>query len=107
MAPRYDISIAPRAQHDALELIGWLAARSPVVASGASADLQFLTTRDLELNPKRFAYFWLSGPPFRARLYHLSRRTKYWIVNAVDDELLRVMIVRIWNASRDPAAFEL
>lgn len=57
--------------------------------------------------PLTWAYFPLTGAPYRAYLFRVGRRTQYWIIYTVDDGDRIVDIVDFWSAARDPAAFEL
>jgi plasmid stabilization system protein ParE len=103
----YDVSVAAAARRDFRDLIEWLSAANPAVASRVSNDLRMVSMLDLEQNPNRYAYFWLTGPPYRGRLFQISRNTKYWIVYRVNESERHVDVLRLWNASRNPSAFEL
>jgi len=103
----FKVRVAAVAQRDLDGMIEWLATRNPAVAMRVSADIQAVLRRDLRDAPKRYRYFWITGEPYRGRLLGVSRNLKIWIVYAVDDATQTVRVVRIWNASRDPAAFEL
>jgi hypothetical protein len=43
----------------------------------------------------------------RGYLFRVGRRTSYWIVYTVDEDAKIVKVLRFWNASKEPAAFEL
>lgn len=78
----------------------------------AWAKIQFTRLRnallhDLAQNPHRYPIFRLTGPPFRARLFSVGRRTSYWIVFTVDESSRAVDVLRFWNSSRDPTSLKL
>ncbi|MGL5117173.1 MAG: type II toxin-antitoxin system RelE/ParE family toxin [Beijerinckiaceae bacterium] len=102
----YSVSVAPKARRDIAEMVDWLAAHNPAVALRVALELQTIARDDLGSNPNLYAYFWLAGPPYRGRLFQISRHMKYWIVYTMDEEQRRVDILRVWNASRNPARFE-
>ena len=62
---------------------------------------------DLGEAPFTWGYFALTGAPYRAYLFRVGRRTHYWIIYTVDEEQGFVDILRFWNASKDPLAFDL
>jgi plasmid stabilization system protein ParE len=103
----YEIEFANAARRDFGDIVDWYAARNPAQAARIANDLRVVAARDLGKNPERYPFFWITGQPYRGRLYQLSRQTSFWIVYRVDHPRMRVEILRIWNASRDPAAFEL
>jgi hypothetical protein len=85
----------------------WLSPLSPDAAFRQNSALIDVFQRELRYHPKLFSYFWITGPPYRARLFPVSRRTKFWIVYKVDDLEQSVNIIRFWNASANPADFEV
>ncbi len=62
---------------------------------------------DLAEAPNTWAYFYITGTPYRAYLFRVGRRTSYWIIYTVDDDAKIVNVLRFWNASREPASFEI
>jgi mRNA-degrading endonuclease RelE of RelBE toxin-antitoxin system len=58
-------------------------------------------------SPLTWAYFPLTGAPYRAYLFRVGRRTQYWIVYTVDEESRTVDILHFWNAMRDPENLEI
>lgn len=107
MDVRFSIRFDRVAIEDIQDFLAYLDDFSPDVSSSFADSLKQVIDRDLGGNPLRYSWFWQSGPPFRARLFRVSRRTAYWIIYEVDEPNHRVTILRFWNASRDPAAFEL
>ena len=57
--------------------------------------------------PHTWAFFYITGAPYRGYLFKVSRRASYWIVYTVDDESRTVNVLRFWNASQNPATFEI
>jgi mRNA-degrading endonuclease RelE of RelBE toxin-antitoxin system len=62
---------------------------------------------DLAESPLTWAYFPLTGAPYRAYLFRVGRRTQYWIIYTVDEETRTVDILSFWNAARDPDTLDL
>ena len=57
--------------------------------------------------PHTWNYFYVTGAPYRAYLFRVGRRTNYWIVYTVDEDAKTVNVLRFWNASKEPASFEI
>jgi hypothetical protein len=57
--------------------------------------------------PLTWSYFPLTGAPYRAYLFHVGRRTQYWIIYTVDEDARRVDVLQFWNAMRDPEQLDL
>jgi hypothetical protein len=51
-----------------------------------------------------WGYFAFTGAPYRAYLFRVGRRTQYWIIYTVDEEIRTVDILHFWNAMRDLGA---
>jgi hypothetical protein len=49
--------------------------------------------------------FFLTGAPYRAKLFSVGR-TSFWIVYEVDELERTVNILKIWNSKQDPNDFE-
>ena len=67
--------------------------------------LNHVLSVELANGPLQRNFFVLTGAPYRAYLFKVGRRTRYWIIYTVDETKQTVDILRFWNASRDPAAF--
>jgi plasmid stabilization system protein ParE len=63
--------------------------------------------RTIAARPHTFAYFAEVGAPYRALLFTVSRRTKYWIIYTVNEEKREVRILRFWNTARKPGSHGL
>jgi mRNA-degrading endonuclease RelE of RelBE toxin-antitoxin system len=70
------------------------------------ARLNRVLTVDLAEAPNTWAYFYVTGAPYRAYLFRVGRRTSYWIVYTVDDDAKIVNVLRFWNASKEPTSLE-
>ena len=62
---------------------------------------------NLAESPLTRTYFPLTGAPYRAYLFRVGRRTQYWIIYTVDEEMHVVDILSFWNAACDPETLEL
>jgi plasmid stabilization system protein ParE len=101
----YRLVVAPRARDEIESFLDWLTNYNVKTAEDFRLDLERAVSSQLLESPKRWPYFFLTGSPFRAYLYTVSRRTSYWIVYEVDEERQLVAILRFWNGARDPAKF--
>jgi plasmid stabilization system protein ParE len=61
--------------------------------------------KSIGLSPNRFAYFFATGAPYRARLFILGR-TSFWIVYTVNEAAAQVTIFRIWDSRQNPDNFD-
>jgi plasmid stabilization system protein ParE len=57
--------------------------------------------------PHTWSFFFATGAPYRAYLFQLGARTKYWIVYSIDEAARVVNVLRVWNAAQDPSEFRL
>ena len=71
-----------------------------------SRDNRFFTVEIAE-SPKTWSYFYITGAPYRAYLFRAGRRTNFWIIHTIDDDTKTINVLRFWNATREPAAFEI
>ena len=54
--------------------------------------------------PYRYTYFKETGPPYRAKLFRVGRRT-FWVIYTVDAETITLR--RFWDSSRRPGTHRL
>jgi plasmid stabilization system protein ParE len=87
--------------------IAWLAPLNPKAAAHHENALSKILQDEMRRHPNLFGHFWITGAPYRARLYSVSRRTKFWLVYRVEEDRDIVRVLRFWNASADPQAFEV
>ena len=57
--------------------------------------------------PHASSFFFVTGAPYRAYLFEIGARTKFWIVYRIDEDARVVNVLRVWNATRDPNAFRV
>ena len=55
--------------------------------------------------PMTWNFFFVTGAPYRAYLFEVGARTKFWIVYTVDEEKKVVNVLRVWNTSKDRGQF--
>ena len=103
----YRLRIAPVAQRHIDAFAEYLRDYSETFAVAEIDRLNRILSVHLAEAPLTWAYFPLTGAPYRAYLYRLGRRTQYWIVYTVDEDSRTVDILHFWNASRDPERFDL
>jgi hypothetical protein len=58
--------------------------------------------RLIAVNPQAFSFFRETGPPYRAFLFSISRRTKFWIIYTIADDRREISLLRFWNTARKP-----
>jgi plasmid stabilization system protein ParE len=103
---RNRVRLSRTAQNDLADLHEYLSGYSVAAANRVVANLGRVLEYDVAINPILYGWFYLLGCPLRARLFRISRRTQYWIVYEYREDLDLIFVHRIWNASRNPAAFE-
>ncbi len=103
----YRVALAAAALADFAELQSYLAQLDRPLADRITGDLQRILTAEISARPLLHPWFYRTGAPYRARLFRISRRTQFWIVYEVHEGEELVAVLRLWNASRDPAAFEI
>ena len=101
----YRLRLAARAERDIDDFLDWLAEFSPEVAARHERDLSASIRDHLLVRPHMWQFFFLTGQPYRAYLYSVSRRTSFWLVYTIDEEAKTVDVLRFWNAARDPGRF--
>lgn len=62
---------------------------------------------NLGQSPLTWSYFPLTGAPYRAYLFRVGRRTHYWLIYTVDEDMRTVDLLHFWNAVRDPETLDL
>jgi hypothetical protein len=62
---------------------------------------------DLGHSPFSWAYFPLTGAPYRGYLFRVGRRTHYWIIYTADEDNQCVDVLSFWNSTRDPGSIDL
>lgn len=103
----FRLRIAPLAQRHIDAFAEYLRDYSEDFAFAEIDRLNHILSVHLAEAPTMWAYFPLTGAPYRAYLYRVGRKTQYWIVYRVDEEARIVDVLHFWNASRDPDSFDL
>jgi mRNA-degrading endonuclease RelE of RelBE toxin-antitoxin system len=103
----YRIRIDPMALSQIEQLPAWLRDYSEDVAIEQIDRLDSILPVNLGEAPLTWSYFPLTGPPNRAYLFRVGRRTQYWVIYTVDEAAHTVDVLHFWNASRDPGSLDL
>ena len=103
----YRIIIGPRARRDLRDFADLLRDYSEDFAQEQLDRLLVTISTYLAETPLIWSHFFLTGAPYRGYLFRVGRRSHYWIIYTVDEEARIVEMLRFWNASRDPEAFEI
>ncbi len=103
----FQIRIAPIAQRHIDEMIRYLRAYSEEFATEQIERLDRVFAITLGESPLTWGYFPLTGAPYRAYLFRIGRRTQYWIIYTVDEDIRTVDVLHFWNASRDPETLDV
>ncbi|MEA2949279.1 MAG: ParE toxin of type toxin-antitoxin system, parDE [Alphaproteobacteria bacterium] len=103
----FRVRISPLAQRHIDEFAAYLGAYSEDFAIEQIDRLDRIVSTNLGVSPLTWTYFVFTGPPYRAYLFRVGRRTQYWIIYTVDEDNRTVDILHFWNASRDPDTLDL
>ena len=69
--------------------------------------LELAIERNVAERPLAWQFFFLTGAPFRAYHFKISRRSAYWVVYDVDEEQEAIDVLRVWHSAQNPDEFEL
>lgn len=58
-------------------------------------------------SPRMWSFFYVTGSPYRAYLFEVGERTKYWLVYSIDEKAKTIYLMRMWNSARNPKAFRV
>ncbi len=103
----FRVRIDPLAQRQIDQFAVYLRDYSEEFAIEQIERLDRILATDLAEAPLTWAYFPLTGAPYRGYLFRVGRRTQYWIIYTVDEDARTVDILLFWNAARDPDALDL
>lgn len=103
----FRVRIAPLAQRHIEEFAAYLRDYDEALAINQIDRLNRILAVDIAEAPLRWSYFPLTGAPYRAYLFRVGRRTQYWLVYTVNDDLKVIDILHFWNVSRDPDRLDL
>jgi hypothetical protein len=103
----YRVVFSAIAEREADEWLEYLSQHDEMASAKYESALMRVVDFELATMPNAFSWFWLIGRPYRGRPFTVSRRTAFWLIYTVDDDNRIVAVQRFWNASRNPATFEL
>lgn len=101
------IRFSAQAKRDVRSLSDYLTRYSDEVANLYLNDLANAIEENIAERPHTWQFFFLTGAPFRAYLFKISRSTSYWVVYQVDDANNAVDVLRVWHCAQDPQEFEI
>jgi plasmid stabilization system protein ParE len=101
----YRLTVSTAAQQDIREFLEWLNDYSPKIAAEHDRDLHDAIRSLILPRPHTWPYFFVTGSPYRAYLYSVSRRTTYWLVYTINEDEKIVNVLRFWNSARNPKQF--
>jgi hypothetical protein len=99
----FEVRIAPRAERHIDEFATYLRQYSVELAAEQIQRLNRILFVTLAEAPLTWAYFPLTGPPYRAYLFRVGRLTQFWIIYVVNETEVIVDVLEFWNTRRDPA----
>jgi len=104
---KYRVVIDALAQRDMDSFDGYLRRYSANTARKYAEAFYDAIDRTIAVSPHWFSFFAEIGPPYKAFLFTVSRRTAFWIIYTVDDDKNEVRILRFWNTAREPGTHGL
>ncbi len=99
------IKISDTATLETRQIYEYLSDYSPAIADKHLICLTD-TIAGIGRDPMLWSYFFLTGAPYRAKLF-LVGKTSFWIIYAFDEGERTVDILRIWNSKQNPDDFDL
>ena len=103
---KFRVRIDQLAQREIDDFAVYTSAYTEEFAFEQFARLNDIFSHDLAEHPFRSTFFALTGAPYRAYLFRLGRKTRYWVIYTADEDRRVVNVVSFWNASRDPDALD-
>jgi plasmid stabilization system protein ParE len=101
----YDILLNKSALADMEDIYSYLSGHSLAAAERHVLSLE-TAIQQLQHPDITWNYFFVTGAPYRARLFVVGKRTSFWIVYRVFETDNIVRIYRIWSASRNVPDFD-
>ncbi len=102
----FRVDITERAQLDIDNLARYCRSFAPAFWEEQEARLARVFETWFATSPHTWNFFFVTGAPYRAYLFEVGDRTKFWIVYTIDEERRIVNVLRVWNAARDPSEFQ-
>jgi plasmid stabilization system protein ParE len=103
----FRVDITDSAQRDIDDLARYCRGYASALWEEQEARLASVFDRWLSNSPYTWGFFFITGAPYRAYLFEVGARTKYWIVYTIEEQAEVVNVLRVWNASRDPDQFQV
>jgi plasmid stabilization system protein ParE len=103
----FRLRIAPLARRQVDEFALYLRNYDEALAIEQIDRLNRILAADIAEAPLTWNFFPLTGPPYRAYLFRVGRRTHHWVIYTVDEDSRTVNVLHFWNASRDPDSLDL
>jgi plasmid stabilization system protein ParE len=103
----YTVKIDVLAQRDIDQFYEYLREYNEDTACKYAEAFYDVVERLIAVNPHAFPTFRETGPPYRAFLFSVSRRSKFWIIYTIDDSRREVSLLRFWNTARKPGSHGL
>jgi plasmid stabilization system protein ParE len=101
----HKIRFSAQAKRDVQFLTDYLTRYSDEVADLYVSELASAIEGNIASRPHTWQFFFLTGAPFRAYLFKISRNMSYWVVYQVDEENEAIDVLRVWNCAQDPDEF--
>lgn len=101
----FRVDIADAAQRDIDDLASHCRSYTPAFWETQEARLARVFDTWLATVPHAWSFFFVTGAPYRAYLFDVGARTKFWIVYTIDEEARIVNVLRIWHAAQNPDEF--
>jgi plasmid stabilization system protein ParE len=101
----FRIDITDSAQRDIDDLARYCRDYTAAFWEEQEARLAHVFETWLANSPHTWGFFFITGAPYRAYLFEVGARTKFWTVYTIHDRAQVVNVLRVWNASQDPNRF--
>ena len=103
----FEVITTRRAQADIDNFAEYAMAYSERFSREQFTHLNHILTVVLADKPGTWNHFFITGAPYHGYLFRVGHRWAYWIVYKIDEDAKRVEVLRFWNASKKPSAFEI
>jgi mRNA-degrading endonuclease RelE of RelBE toxin-antitoxin system len=103
----YRVRVAPTAETQIDQFAAYLREYNEDFAIEQINRLQRTLQFNLAESPLMWAYFPLTGAPYRAYLFRVGRRIQYWIIYTVDETTRAVDVISFRSTARDPDTLDL
>jgi plasmid stabilization system protein ParE len=103
----FRVDITDRAQLDIDDLARYCRNYAAAFWEEQEARLSRVFETWLATTPHTWNFFFVTGAPYRAYLFEIGDRTKYWIVYTIDENAKVVNVLRVWNTTQDPDRFHV